>query len=122
LDVDAPFAAVREAGLGRAVVFAPRPFTPQCIAAPTGHFLFFRPNNDPALRADVLWVNHLSVEEDRRLMARFPGRRGWLLRWLPGCRASLRPLDEIAPGSVPDGLQVIPGSGRRRSAGSPPRR
>ena len=48
------------------------PFAPPCRSEPTGHFVFFRPNNDPDLRNPVLWVNHLTLAEDRELMARFP--------------------------------------------------
>jgi hypothetical protein len=103
-DVLTPFRAVDDADLGRAVIFSPRPFTPRC--SPDGpvpqHFLFWRPNNDPRLQDDILWVNHLDVRTDRRLMERFPRRRGWLLRYVM-CQPVLEPIDEADPDTVPPG-------------------
>lgn len=84
-NVNMPADAVRQAGLTNAVVFTAGLFTPQECAAPTRHFVYFRPNNDPALKNDILWVNHLGWEVDHDLMKYFPGRAGYLLQW-NGCR------------------------------------
>jgi hypothetical protein len=66
------------------------------------HFLLWRPNNDPALENETLWVNHLSVEADRELMARFPDRRGFLLRY-ESCLPRLDPLERLDPAHVETG-------------------
>jgi len=100
-----PQAAVAAAALHRAVIFAPRPFIDQRSIAPTRHFVFWRPNNDPDLRRDVLWVNHINVQEDRALMAQFPDRRGYVMIWDPA-RVRFLPLETLQPGSVPDGLMT----------------
>lgn len=83
--------APERAGLHRAVIFAPRPFAPRCNGVPA-HFVFFRPVNDPDLGNDVLWVNHLSLEEDHRLVESLPNRTGYLMEWTPRCDVTLRPL------------------------------
>jgi hypothetical protein len=84
-NVNMPADAVRQAGLTHAVIFTAGLFTPQECMAPTRHFVYFRPNNDPALTNDILWVNHLGWEVDHDLMKHFPGRAGYLLQW-NGCR------------------------------------
>jgi hypothetical protein len=83
-----PADAVRTARLSHAVVFTAGLFTPQNCIAPTRHFSYFRPNNDPGLTNDILWVNHLGWEVDHELMRYFPGRTGYLIQW-DGCRAKL---------------------------------
>jgi hypothetical protein len=100
--------APEKAGLHRAVIFAPLPFAPRCGVVPA-HFVFFRPVNDPDLRNDILWVNHLSIEEDRRLVESLTGRTGYVMRWTPKCDVTLLPLATLAPGDV------APGAARRRS-------
>jgi hypothetical protein len=87
-NVNAPADAVRAAGIHNAVIFTAGIFTPQQCIAPTRHFVYFRPNNDPALTNDILWVNHLGWEVDHELMRYFPGRAGYLLTW-NGCRPEL---------------------------------
>lgn len=99
-----PGEAVEAAGLHDAVVFSPRPWAPTCRCAPTDHWVFFRPNNDPDLRDDVLWVNHLTVVEDRALMTRFPGRTGWLMWWDRSCTPRLFPIERVPESAVPPGL------------------
>ena len=108
--IEAPFEAVRAEGLSNAVVFTPRPFVSGCRAWPTRSFVFWRPNNDPDLHDDVLWANHIDVPSDRRLMARFPKRKGYVMEWTRDCRVVLLPLDALKPGQVPRGR--IGGSGR----------
>jgi hypothetical protein len=83
-----PADAVRRARITNAVIFTAGLFTPQECVAPTRHFGYFRPNNDPALENEVLWVNHLGWEIDHELMRYFPGRTGYLLQW-EGCREKL---------------------------------
>ena len=60
-----------------------------CHAKPTHNFAFFRPNNDPDLQNDVLWVNNLSLDENRKLMSHFPGRSGYVLLRRKDCRVML---------------------------------
>jgi hypothetical protein len=92
--------APERAGLHRAVIFAPWPFAPQCHGVPA-HFVFFRPANDPDLHNDILWVNHLNLEDDRRLIESLGGRTGYLLQWTPQCDVTILPLATLAPGDVP---------------------
>jgi hypothetical protein len=103
-DVNAPFKAVRVGKLGPAVIFSPRPFTPRCDRhGPTPrHFVFWRPNNDPQLQNETLWVNHLSLRADRELMKQFPNRRGWILRYHE-CQPRLERLDGLSEGEVENG-------------------
>jgi hypothetical protein len=103
-NINMPREAVRQARLHNAVVFAPRPFAPNCRSAPAQHFVFWRPNNDPDLRDDVLWANHISIEQDHRLMEYFPGRSGYVMVWIRPCRVAILPLDSLDAGSVPDGF------------------
>jgi hypothetical protein len=90
-----------------AVVFSVPRFAPPCASNAA---VYYRPNNDPDLSRPVLWVNHLSVERDRQLMAHlFPARRGYVLTWADaGCRAVLRPLEALtdaqAPPSYPESM------------------
>lgn len=80
---------------GRAVIFTPTPWVPSCARRPTRSFVFFRPNNDPELENRLLWVNDLGPLENRRLMAEFPDRTGYVLSWGEGCRVTLTPLAEM---------------------------
>jgi hypothetical protein len=103
--VNVALRAPERAGLHRAVIFAPWRFAPPCNGVPS-HFVLFRPVNDPDLRNDILWVNHVSIEEDRRLVESLAGRTGYVLRWTPTCGVTLLPLAALGPGDVP------PGTGR----------
>ena len=87
-NVNMPADAIHQARISNAVIFTAGLFTPQECIAPTRHFAYFRPNNDPGLTNDILWVNHLGWEVDHGLMPYFPGRVGYLLQW-EGCRAKL---------------------------------
>ncbi len=101
-EVEAPFRLVASSGITDAVIFAPRPITPGCIAEPTGHFVFWRPNNPPDLAsAPVWWVNHVDIAEDRRFMAGVPGRRGYVLTWDDACVPALVPVDDPAADAIP---------------------
>ncbi len=93
--------APERAGLHRAVIFAPFPFAPRCRGGPA-HFVFFRPTNDPDLRNDILWVNHLNLEDDRRLIETLGDRTGYVLQWTPKCDVTLLPLATLASGDVPE--------------------
>jgi 4-amino-4-deoxy-L-arabinose transferase-like glycosyltransferase len=84
-NVNAPIDAAKDAGLTRAVVFTSRMWVPQKCIAPIRHFVFFRPNNDPGLTNDMLWVNDLGWDQDRELMRTVPGRSGYVMTW-DGCR------------------------------------
>ncbi len=108
-NIDMPRQAVARAALHRAVIFAPQPFAPNCLSTPNEHFVHWHPPNDPDLANDVLWVNHISIEQNRRLMEHFPDRRGFVMVWEQPCQVALRPLDALAPGDVRDG--AIGGTG-----------
>ncbi len=112
-NVAIPWRAHREAGLGRSVVFAPEPFIIYCQSRPATGWVFVRPNNDPNLENEVLWVNHLSIEKNRLLMRSFPDRAGYVMAWDQACRVVFLPLDRLAPGSFPDakvdGIEMIGG-------------
>ncbi|MEE8523974.1 MAG: glycosyltransferase family 39 protein, partial [Thermoanaerobaculia bacterium] len=97
-----PREALRELGIERAVIFTPEPFIYYCKRPPARGWVFVRPNNDPDLGNDILWVNHLSVEKDKLLMRHFPDRPGFIVGWDPSCRPVFVPLDRIAPGTIPD--------------------
>jgi len=102
-NVNLPRRALERAGIHRAVVFATQPFIAWCYAPPLRGWVFSRPDNRPDLSDDVLWLNHLSVEADRRLMARlFPDRRGWVMLWRRPCEVVYLPLEALEPGTVPD--------------------
>ncbi|MCK9464103.1 MAG: hypothetical protein M0R80_31170 [Proteobacteria bacterium] len=106
-DINAPLDAPRRLNLSNAVIFSPRPFSRRCLCFPTRHFVFWRPNNDPDLKNDVLWVNHVSVAEDRKLMQHFPGRAGYVLLWMPDCSLSAVPLDSVEAEKIPDGRVTL---------------
>ena len=97
-----PQKAVAEADLGRSVIFVEHPFIHYCRSAPSQGWVFVRPNNDPRLDNDALWVNHLSVEKNKLLMQRFPDRRGYVMAWDQQCRVVFLALDNLAPGALPD--------------------
>lgn len=85
------------------VVFASRPFANPCATKPARSFALWRPTNPPDLKSQLLWVNHISVKDDRRLMKYFPDREGWILLWTDDCKLNMVPLDEANPVRVPDG-------------------
>ncbi len=94
--------APERAGLHHAVIFAPWPFAPPCKVVPT-NFVLFHPVNDPDLRNDILWVNDVSIADDRRLVESLTGRTGYILRWTPRCEVTLLPLPTAAAGDVSPG-------------------
>ncbi len=106
-NINAPFKALREKNIHDAVIFSSLPFIRQEPNSPTKHFVFYRPNNDPDLRNDVLWVNHVSLEEDMKLMREFPQRKGFFMVWTKGFRVTFVPLNEIQPGSGPSGVSGL---------------
>jgi hypothetical protein len=102
-NVAMPHRALEEAGIERAVIFAPEPFIYYCKHPPTRGWVFVRPNNDPRLENDILWVNHLSLEKDRFLMRhQFPHREAYIMQWDVSCKTLFLPLDQATPGIVPD--------------------
>jgi hypothetical protein len=101
--INLPTKAAEREGLSNAVVFYIRPWVLQKDIAPTRHFVFWRPNNDPGLKNDILWVNHLTVEHDKLLMEYFPDRTGYVMIWHKG-KPVFQPIDRLGPGSIPKGL------------------
>jgi hypothetical protein len=90
--VNVALRAPERQGIHRAVIFSPFPFAPPCSDLIPKHFVLFHPVNDPDLRNDVLWVNHLGIQSDGRLLETLPGRAGYVLAWTPRCEVTLVPL------------------------------
>ncbi|OIP34227.1 MAG: hypothetical protein AUK47_18060 [Deltaproteobacteria bacterium CG2_30_63_29] len=101
--INAPLEFIEENGIRNAVIFAPRPWTPRGCTVPANHFVFWRPNNDPWLKNEVLWVNHISLRHDRALMERFPERDGYVMFWDASCEIQAFPIEQ-APPDFPDGF------------------
>ncbi|MBW1831611.1 MAG: hypothetical protein JRJ10_07920 [Deltaproteobacteria bacterium] len=99
--------AVDRGNVHNAVVFVNRPWAARCnpdLGAPPRHFVFWWPVNDPDFENDVIWANHLSVEQDRRLLATFPGREGYISWWnAKPCELELIPLEAAAKMRMPNG-------------------
>jgi len=95
------------------VVFVPRPFIPRHCSG-TRHFNFWRPNNDPDLQNQILWVNHITPEHDKKLMELYPDREAVVMIWSPQCTPEFLPLVEVDEASVPPG--AVGGSGELPSA------
>ena len=117
-EVATPRRVLEEAGIERGVIFAPEPFVYYCRHEPTRGWVFVRPNNDPGLQNDLLWVNHLDLERNRLLMSHlFPDRQGYVMVWDTSCRVRYLPLDRIPPGIVPDAnIEGIEDVGRELQA------
>jgi hypothetical protein len=92
-NVNAPEDALKAAGISHAVIFTAGLFVDQQCIAPTRHFVYFHPNNDPRLRNDILWANHLDWQDDIELMKKwFPDRNGYVMKW-EGCRPRFQHLE-----------------------------
>lgn len=112
--------AVARRGIHNAVIFVNRPWAATCnpdLRVPPRHFVLSWPVNDPDFENDVIWANHLSVEQDRRLLATFPGRDGYISGWnAKTCELKLIPIDDARRLGFPNGL-MGPG---RYTADQPP--
>jgi hypothetical protein len=99
--------AVEQAGLHNAIVFVNRPWAARCntgLGSPPRHFVFWWPVNDPDFENDIIWANHLSVAQDRKLLAAFPGREGYITWWNETpCKLELIPIEEAARMGFPNG-------------------
>lgn len=104
-DVALPRQVLQESGIENAVVFVRGNWTRYCESAPDRGWVFHRPNNDPQLKNSVLWVNHLSLDENRRLMTElFPDRQGYFYVQDPEtCRIAYVPLGELTPAMLNEG-------------------
>lgn len=89
----------------RAVVFSPQPFTSRIARCTTGtrHFVYWRPNNDPELKNDILWVNHVTVEDDRKFLEQFPDRIGIVYFFDDSCAARFVKIDSPGANAIPPG-------------------
>ena len=94
-----PFRTVEAARLSNAIVFAPLPFAPWTEGR-LRHFVFNRPVNDPDLKNNVWWVNHISIDDDRRFMSLHPDRTGYVLFWDKSHALQLVPLDGLSSDAV----------------------
>jgi hypothetical protein len=101
---------VERNNIHNAVVFVNRPWAAACKAdsgsgAPPRHFVFWWPVNDPDFENDVIWANHLSVEQDRNLMAAFPGRESYIMWRRTGrCDVELISLEDAASMGLQNGI------------------
>jgi len=104
----APNEVVKRRGIHDAIIFVNRPWAAHCDPRRPlvpRHFVFWWPVNDPDLENDVIWVNHLSVKQDRTLLAEFPGREGYVASWnRKQCELELIPIEEAAVRGVPNGF------------------
>jgi hypothetical protein len=100
--------AVERGNIHNAVIFVNRPWAATCspdLGAPPRHFVFWWPVNDPDLENDIIWVNHLSVEQDRKLLATFPDREGYITWWnAKPCELELIPIEDAARMGMPNGV------------------
>ncbi len=102
-----PFNAVQHLQLNKAIVFTSKPFAP--MQENPGH-VFARPNNHPDLDSNILWVNHISLEDDRRFMQLHPERTGHVMVWFADNSLGIIPLNELNDGDIPNG--IISGTGK----------
>jgi len=93
--VNGPEKVLASAGIHQAVVFVPHPFLSRVSMAPTRNFVHWQPTNDPDLKNDILWVNHLTPDIDRTLMAYFPGRKGYMMGHNPSGVPLFIPLESV---------------------------
>jgi hypothetical protein len=96
-----PAAAAREID-GPAIVFTYRPFIPRPCAV-TRHFVFAHEVNDPDFQNPILWVNHISVDHDRRFMEGYPDRKGLIMLWGRDCQPTFVSLTVAEEQNIPDG-------------------
>lgn len=98
-DIRRPAAALEAQGIENGVIFVRGQWVRYCESAPDRGWVFHRPNNDPGLQNPVLWVNHLSLDENRLFMQRhFPDRQGFFMVQDPKtCRIAYVPLEELTP-------------------------
>jgi hypothetical protein len=75
-----------------AIVFSPRHFAPNCRSTPTRHFVGFRPENDPDLRNDIVWINDLGALHNEKALADYPGRNAFVLAWKEPCHVVFHPV------------------------------
>jgi hypothetical protein len=91
------------------VIFAPRPLIPRNCGR-TKNYIYWRPNNDPDLDNRIIWVNHITVAHDKKLMELFPDRQGFAMGWSSKCRPVFMPIGEIEDEDFPRNL--IMGTGK----------
>jgi len=105
-NINAPRELLASSDIHNAIIFAPRPFLFQKSLWPANHFVYFRPNSDPDLQDDILWVNHLSIEQDKKLMELFPERDGYVMVNLQDSSIRFLQLSGLQPGAVPDYMRL----------------
>ena len=101
LDQSAPARMAEALDLHQVVVFTPERYNRVCRSAAQNLWFLRRPVNHPALAPDILWVNHLSIEEDRAYMALHPDRAGYVMVYVDDCDLRFVPVGSIAADSIP---------------------
>jgi hypothetical protein len=96
-----PAAAAREIE-EPAIVFVNRPFIRRSCAI-ARHFVFAHEVNDPDFQNPILWVNHISVDHDRRFMEGYPDRKGLIMLWGRGCQPTFVSLTVAEERNIRDG-------------------
>lgn len=96
-------------GVKRAVLFRAGAHASACLAHPARHFVFWPPANPPDLDAPILWANHLTVADDRKLLEeQFPNHIGFLYYWQK-CNLRFVPLASPHALHFPDAPEATPG-------------
>ncbi len=86
-----PVHTVEQLRLRDAVIFAPVPFREPstCASTHARHLVQWRPVTGIGGGDEVLWVNDLGDDEDRRFLATLAGRKGYTARWNSRCQLVL---------------------------------
>lgn len=95
-----------KAGIENAILFTRIPFIPRCVSPQALSHVQWWPVNDPDLRNSILYANHISLEDDRRLIAEyFPERRGFVVSRTAECAIGLLDLNsDLDPAEVGEAL------------------
>jgi hypothetical protein len=94
------------------IIFVRYPFIDPCASKPSSGFVFWRPMVSPSFDDPIIYLNHISVPLDRKLMQHaYPDREGYIMFWTGDCEIVLEDLRNPKlpelPGLVgPDGADT----------------
>ena len=98
LNTRVPLSAPAEYGIDKAVIFVTSPFTRPCADLPLQGFVGWWPANHPDFENPIVYANHVSLEDNRRLQREyFPDRPGFLMALRSDCRPLLLPIESDLP-------------------------